>query len=318
MTDTIFQSVGPEVGSDGGDGPRIEPGRSKRMLNRQRIILALLDEAGGSASKLCVTKWAFLLREETRTRGGSAFYQFLPYKWGPFSFCLYQEATALERDGYVTSTGNHWDLTRAGASAAHRLDDSRSGEVASVMRAHGTKSAEQLMKYAYKKYPWFTVNSGREQLARREDAEVGIYTAGYERLLLDGFLNGLMRNGIRRIIDVRNNPVSRRYGFHKSTLCRVAGNVQIDYVHVPELGVVSNMRQDLDEPGARESLFDYYESTTIPAHADSVQRLAELMEDRPSVLVCMEACHQECHRSRLANAVASLTDLPVRHLDLLS
>jgi len=318
MADTI-ERISALAGS-GADEGGTESGKgwTKRMLNRQRMILALLNEAGGSASKLCATKWAFLLREETRTHGGPAFYQFLPYKWGPFSFCLYQEATALERDGYISTSGQRWELTRAGASAARRLDGARFEEVANVIRSHGTKSADDLMEYAYRKYPWFTVNSERQQLARREDAEIAVYTAGYERLLLDGFLDGLMRRGIRRIIDVRSNPVSRRYGFHKSTLSRVASSVQIDYVHVPELGIASDLRKDLDAPGARETLFDHYESATIPAHADSVLTVADFMKERPSVLVCMEACHHECHRSRLADAVAVATGLPVCHLDLLS
>lgn len=52
-----------------------------------------------SARHTEVTKWAFVLREETPSRGGSAFYQFVPYKFGPYSFCLYQRSAASFETG---------------------------------------------------------------------------------------------------------------------------------------------------------------------------------------------------------------------------
>ncbi|MCH7687992.1 MAG: DUF488 domain-containing protein [Planctomycetes bacterium] len=144
---------------------------------------------------------------------------------------------------------------------------------------------------------------------------MAVYTAGYEGTLVDGFLDGLIRNGIRRVIDVRNNPVSRRYGFHKSTLSRLCGNVGIEYSHFPELGIVSQNRQNLDQPGARESLFDDYARTTLAQETSAIDAVAKLMKSSPSVLVCMEACHSECHRSRLAKAVANVTGLSIRNLE---
>lgn len=50
------------------------------MLNRQRALLAMLEEVGGQASQLQVTKWAFLCRQETEPpTGGSAVRQFVPH-----------------------------------------------------------------------------------------------------------------------------------------------------------------------------------------------------------------------------------------------
>ncbi len=71
------------------------------MLNRQRMILALLDHAGVPIQNTMLVKLAFLLREETAVGKDHTFYGFLPYKQGPFSFGLYRELEALERDGYV-------------------------------------------------------------------------------------------------------------------------------------------------------------------------------------------------------------------------
>ena len=289
------------------------------MLYRQRAILALIQEAGGEASRLAVTKWAFLLREEHPSQGGSAFYQFLPYKYGPFSFCLFQEAAALVRDGLLTeSSRDSWSLSAAGASAADQIRPSVMTDVRHVVRAHAKKSTTALLDYVYERHPSYTVNSEVRKLRPRVEADVAVYTAGYEGLLIDGFLNGLIRKGITRLIDVRNNPVSRRYGFHKSTLARLCRSVGIEYVHIPELGIVSRDRQDLGRPGARKALLDDYARTTLQKQTRAIDRVAALVATGPSVLVCMEACAKDCHRSRLAEPVAAKAKLPVQHLELTS
>lgn len=285
------------------------------MLHRQRTLLALLDLAGGSASHTALTKWAFLLREESPSRGGSAFYQFLPYKFGPYSFCVFQEIGALTRNGYISESASNWSLTDTGRVAAMSVPADVYADAKRIVGAHGRKRRDALVDYVYERFPSFTVNSEIRKLEVRPVASCAVYTAGYEGLLVDGFLNGMIRAGVNRLIDVRNNPVSRRYGFHKTTLARICGKLDIDYVHIPELGIQSDQRQDLDAPGARNRLFDRYEQTTLSSECDAIHRVAGLMQERPSVLVCMEACHTQCHRSRLATAVAAEAGLPIEHLE---
>jgi len=47
----------------------------------------------------------------------------------------------------------------------------------------------------------------------------------------------------------------------------------------------------------------------------AVEEVAQLMKAKASVLVCVEADPQMCHRTRLARAVSEKTRLPVRHLE---
>lgn len=287
------------------------------MLSRQRAILRLLDEAGGTATHLEATKWAFLLREETPSRGGSAFFQFLPYKYGPFSFCLYQETTALARDGYIREVDDRtWSITTSGRSAARDLDVVVGNDVRLVVSRFRGKKTSDLFGYVYERYKWFTINSVNDARMKRPEAAPAVYTAGYEGLSVDGFLDGLLRAGVKQLIDVRNNPVSRRYGFHRSTLHRLCGSIGIEYRHFPELGIQSVERQDLDAPNARQALFDRYQRTTLSSQAGAIDQVGVLLREKPGVLVCMEAEHACCHRSRLADAVASVTGLRVQHLRL--
>lgn len=287
------------------------------MLNRQRLLLLILREAGGTASRLEVTKWAFLIREETTTRGGAAYFQFLPYKYGPYSFCLYQEAAALSRYGLIEEADERtWAVSRDGVAATRGVNKHiRADVIATVDRFRGMTS-KALLRYVYEHYPWYTAKS---ELGSKVDLPVApamVYTAGYEGLLVDGFLNGLLKHGIRRVVDVRNNPISRRYGFHKGTLSRLCGYTGLEYAHFPELGIDSASRQGVAETDGYSALFHRYERAVLPKYPGAIQRVAALIQEMPSVLVCMEADPACCHRSRLAKAIAGMSGLPVQHLEL--
>jgi|CXWL01.1.fsa_nt_gi uncharacterized protein (DUF488 family) len=287
------------------------------VLNRQKTILFMLKQAGGSASRLLLTKWAFLLAQETPSHGGDTFYQFVPYHYGPYSFSLAREISALVRDGFIIEpNGNTWNLTHDGVQTVHALPVAIERDAADVMRKYGNISLEPLLASIYARYPWFTVNSKEEhkRAQARPVATPAVHTLGYEGLMVDGFLDRLVRSGIQCLVDVRNNPVSRRYGFHKSTLLRLCTYLGIEYRHFPELGVPAESRTCLDVPSDYQALFDRYRRDMLPRQAATVQKAAEILVTRPSVLVCMEADPECCHRSHLATALAKLTGLPIKHL----
>lgn len=287
------------------------------MLTRQRALLAMLGRAGGNATRLELTKWSFILSKESPSHGGPAFYQFVPYKFGPYSFCIYQEAGALARDGLIEEVdARTWRLLPAGRTAERRLNGVVKSDIASLFKRLYPIGVSRLVQYVYDRYPWFTLNSDKGSRVERPKADPAVYTAGYEGLLVDGFLNGLLRCGILRVIDVRNNPVSRRYGFHKSTLSRLCSYVGIEYAHFPELGIESLQRQDLNSQADYAALLARYAHSMLPVHGTAVNALASLMAEKPSVLVCMEADPARCHRSCLAVAVSRSADLPVKHLEL--
>jgi len=284
------------------------------MLNRQKALLYMIEQAGRPVTRLEITKWAFLLAHEMPSGGGTAFYQFLPYRLGPFSFCLYREIGALVHDGYLVDSNKTWRIVEDVRRPTSSLPRSVREDAARVVQRFRDQDPGGLTDYVYRHFPWYTVNSRARRLLSRPVASPAVHTAGYEGRLVDGFLDLLLRGGIQRIIDVRSNPVARRYGFHKRTLARLCGNVQIEYVHVPELGIPSDLRRGLETASQYEALFSRYEADILPLQGTSVARVAALMKERRSDLMCMEADPERCHRSRLARAVARATALPVRHL----
>jgi uncharacterized protein (DUF488 family) len=185
-----------------------------------------------------------------------------------------------------------------------------------IANARRLGDALPLINSIYQRYPWFTVNS-KNSMRRsqvRPVADPAVYTMGYEGLSVEMLLNMLMSSGIQRLVDVRANPVSRRYGFHQSTLRILCSRLDIEYVHLPVLGIRSEDRKDLNSPSDYDSLFTDYRREVASRHVGTLRKLARALREKPGALVCMEADPGSCHRSHLAGLVAPVAELPVVHL----
>jgi len=286
------------------------------VLNRQKAILCILKKAGRAVHRLELTKWCFLLSREMPSKGGASFYQFVPYHYGPFSFCLYREADTMVAEQYLEELDNKtWALAGRSPTPTRNLSRSITKDISNLVERFKNKSLPELIDYIYTRYPFFTVNSRQGKRMARPVAPLAVYTAGYEGLLIDGFLNMLVQRGITRLIDIRNNPVSRRYGFHKTTLDRLCRSLDIEYVHVPELGINSQYRRNLKTLDDYHEIFTNYKAVTLKVELNAIDKVTILVREKPSVLVCMEADPVYCHRTLLAKHIAEKTSLPVKHLD---
>ena len=65
------------------------------------------------------------------------------------------------------------------------------------------------------------------------------------------------------LCDVRKNPLSRKYGFSKSTLSETLNKLGIEYTHLGALGIASEKRQYLNAQSDYDRLFDEYENTIL-------------------------------------------------------
>lgn len=285
------------------------------MFSRQRAILRLIQDEGGVIDRLRLVKLAFLVsRAAAAPRVGV--YDFVPYKRGPFSFTLYHELRSLERDGWLTESPKDIRIAEAPHLETAFLDREFLALIDDISGRQRSVPTSAIVDSVYRTYPWFTLNSEtiKKRAVTRPVAQTAVYTVGYEGIMVDTLLNLLLRQGIRRLIDVRGNPIARRYGFHKATLCRLCGDVGIEYAHFPSLGVPSGWRGDLSDESSYARLFERYEKEILPGQHSAVDSVAALVSEMPSALLCMEADHHCCHRSRLGAEVARRTLLPVKEL----
>ena len=293
------------------------------MLSRQKVLLSLLSHANRPLTRLSFVKLVFLLRNEYCAVSGSAFYDFVPYKYGPFSFALYREMDALVQQGYIVSTDEGValapDFERVARPLVKDLPKAVLVAVDSVCQRFAHWDYRSLVADVYRRYPWYASKSELQEFCQglplqRNVAEVAVYTAGYGEKSVDAFFDNLMRTGIRAIVDVRANPVSRKYGFARKSMSGIADKLGLDYTHEPEVGISSALRKHVDSVADLDRLLDTYEQEILPKNQQAVARVCTLIQQKPSVMVCAEKDARYCHRSRLASVVSSMTGLPVTHL----
>ncbi len=293
------------------------------MLNRQRLILALLDRMGGPIQHTMLVKLAFLLRHETAVGQDRTFYQFVPYRHGPFSFALYRELDSLRRDGYVEHGERSFSLIprtkRLSLDQIERLNSTQVEAVDSVVTEYGRRTRPALLRDVYQRYPWYSINSEEEKylpddLPEPPRREVAAYTVGYEGKSVDEFFNGLLEAGMTGLLDVRANPASRKYGFAKRSMSRIAGNLGLVYHHLPELGITGDHRASLSDFESYQRLLDRYERTMLPKRTRHLREATSLLKSQPLALLCMERDVRCCHRGRLASRIADDGGLRVEHL----
>ena len=120
--------------------------------------------------------------------------------------------------------------------------------------------------------------------------------------------------GIQAVLDVRANPVSRKYGFARKSLSEIGAKLGFNYHHLPELGIAGTKRAHLTDSDSYQRLLEQYEAEMLPKRLAAVTRLLALLRERPSALVCFEKDMRYCHRGRLAAVVARAGGLEVLHL----
>lgn len=133
-----------------------------------------------------------------------------------------------------------------------------------------------------------------------------LHTIGYEVLppaLLVAELEGA---GVRRLIDVRYRPQSRRAGMSKTKLGLLLAEHGIAYEHRRTLGTPPEIRVHYKAgrvAQGRRAFAEHVEATA----ADELDVLAaELVTGAPpTALLCLEAEPAQCHRAVLAEALVA-------------
>ena len=129
-----------------------------------------------------------------------------------------------------------------------------------------------------------------------------IYTIGYEGATQAEVIAALERAGVRRVIDVRQLPLSRRPGFSKSSLAASLREHDIDYVHLRALGTPKPGR-DAAKKGDRATLEAVYAGQLeLPEAQAAAAQMRALAAEMPSALLCYERDPCVCHRTLLLAA----------------
>lgn len=255
-------------------------------------------------------------------------YNFVPYKFGAFSFQATKDLGAMVAHGLLDQTEIQWHLKDTTDHLALLGLDDRTHIAHSVQR-YATWKTRDIVRESYRLFPETALRSemaadllGREELRavtamQPQPSAPGLYTIGYEGLDIDAFLNKLLGAGITLLCDVRRNALSMKYGYSKKQLEKYCNGVGIRYLHRPALGIASEKRQELNGPEAYKQLFTEYASRYLPnVVPEQHELLRDVQQEHRVAIMCFEKEPGCCHRSHLAFSLAGLSakELPVHHL----
>jgi uncharacterized protein (DUF488 family) len=260
-------------------------------------------------------KLLFLAHQESNLN----YYDFVPYHYGCFSFQALSDLNILKDNGWLELTQNHIKLKRPiNYSGVFREKDKLFSR--NFFNTYKTLRGKSLLKYVYSSFPYFTQNSKlsntlptTKQAIETEESRT-LYTVGYEGLTFEAYANKLIQNDVKVLCDIRKNPISRKFGFSKGSLSKLLPKLGISYIHIPELGIVSDKRQKLQTYADYSKLFkEYYKE--LPKKEVHIQKVSGLLNSKIRVaLTCFEHEPSFCHRSHLSSYINRRYPTAIKHL----
>ena len=287
------------------------------MYYRRKIILALLQLFDGQLDKIRLQKLLFLFtRKQTKAE-----YEFIPYKFGCYSYSANADMTAMVRRGSLNEDDKTDYLKQLKPADLKLLQE--------VKVNYSKMSATALMKHTYINFPFYATRSqaaknimNSEELenvskAKPKGNKIVLFTIGYESISLEEYLVRLLKNNVKILVDVRKNPLSMKYGFSKSQLKKYCESLGIKYLHFPELGIQSAQRQELNSQTDYDKLFTVYCKNNLSKTTNTQFEILNLLKQHKRIaLTCFEANIFQCHRKYLAEAIEKLPEFnyEVKHI----
>lgn len=218
------------------------------MLYRQKVLLALIDVFGGTIDRLYLQKMLFLLSQ----RQEKPIYEFVPYYYGSFSFTAQWDINALFRKGFLAVDKHTVTLVQKHPQLFDSVTERDMHFLHELCQQYRYKARNDLLRELYEQYPYYAQQSKildeilddeakrRIKQCQDEESRIVLFTIGYEGRSLENYLNALIRNGIKILVDVRNNPVSMKPGFSKSQLRTYCENLGIGYIRTCFINPLGN------------------------------------------------------------------------------
>ncbi|WP_288983695.1 DUF488 domain-containing protein [uncultured Flavobacterium sp.] len=294
------------------------------MFYRRKIILALIQLLGGELEKIRIQKLLFLYSQKKKNPE----YEFIPYKFGCYSFSVKADLNTMVKNGSLVETeyyfikNNQDDFVKS-----LKVEDKKI--ITEVVQLYGNMNSNSLIKHTYINFPYYAINStiaekvlDKKQLkkvisSKKEGNETILFTIGYEGVSLEKYLNKLVSNDVKLLVDVRKNSLSMKFGFSKSLLKKYCESLGIEYIHIPEVGINSDQRQELNTQQDYDALFEVYKKTTLKETDNYQAKIIELLTKYKRIaLTCFEADICQCHRKPLAEAIAKnpIFEYEVKHI----
>jgi hypothetical protein len=277
---------------------------AKPVYKRQQFLLSFLKELNEPLTSIDFQKLLFLYINKNNLN----YYDFVPYLYGGYSFQAGEDISTLEAMGWLTFTNEKIQYADETSIINKNLPFGEFGISISdqLPKARGN----DLVRLVYNQYPYYAINSRtassimdtegmtriKAEKERLKQTKQMLFTIGYEGISVERYINNLIQNDVHVLCDVRNNSLSRKFGFSKNSLQKYLGNIGIEYIHLPELGIKSEKRNNLISDEDYQNLFKEYK-TSLPTKGNYIEKLYQLIKNKRRIaLTCFEHEPLHCHR----------------------
>lgn len=299
--------------------------KEKPTFYRQRLLIALIEIFGGKLSKLDLQKLLFLFMQKHFCKKYP--YEFIPYYYGCYSFQASSDIKTLENYGFLSIDDDTDMVCILNENNIKNVTIKDANLLKSFFNEHKNLSGDSLIGHVYNKYPFYTINSRiadkflnkpyQKQRNLLFDSDIyNFFTIGYEGISFENYINKLIENDIEILCDVRKNPFSMKFGFSKNMLRNTLENIGIKYIHIPELGIDSEERKELNGLSDYKKLFEEYEKNTLSTNSAKIalDMLQKLSSKNKIALTCFEKDIEYCHRGVIAKKLKTLYNLQSTNL----
>jgi hypothetical protein len=268
------------------------------IIHRIKVLLSVAQEVGGVISDARLQHLLFLYCIEEVKR--DEYYEFIPSAGSPHSLQAANDKGYLIHKKLIEDAP-HWAAIAGKPRYAVDLDFFEKIAIQTLKTKWAGQPDKAIAAHIASHYPDMAALP-----VLIENAEPRFFTIGYEGASPEAYINCLLRADICLLVDVRKNSLSKKFGFSKHELREGLARVGIDYLHIPELGIVSEKRQELNSDADYAALFREYEATTLRQQTAKLDQLQRLLAERGRIAItCFEASHHHCHRGCIADAMRS-------------
>jgi len=296
--------------------------KTKPTFKRQRLLLAMLEVFDGKLSKTDFQKLLFLY---TTIHQEEKQYNFIPYFYGCYSFQANSDLGTMEKYGFISFSNNLYQKSKSFiGSFINFLNEDEQFKLKMFSKKFKNLRGKNLIQYVYTNYPYFTIHS---QIAknyidkktietnRPKESKNQFFTIGYEGKTIEEYINILIKQNISILVDVRKNAMSMKYGFTKNFLGHTLKNIGIKYIHMPELGIESENRQNLNTQEDYDALFKEYEKATLNNSNRALDVLFSLFKKNGRLAItCYEKDISMCHRGRIAKKIEDKHNITIKNI----
>lgn len=294
------------------------------MFYRRKIILSMFQLFDGEIDKIRLQKLLFLFTQKQH----ESVYDFVPYKFGCYSYSVNADMGAMTKKGMVLDGSKSFKKN----DTTDYLKSIKKKDLELLLETkelYGKMTANAIIKHTYINFPYWATKSevaqdilSREQYKKVEKSvpnleKTVLYTIGYEGISLEAYLNKLVQNDVKVLVDVRRNPLSMKFGFSKSSLKKYCNSLGIEYIHIPEVGIHGSQRKELNTQADYDALFEDYRKENLSKTKESQERILSLLKTHQRIaLTCFEANVCQCHRKHLAESIENMKgfEYEVKHV----